>query len=46
MAADEKNPEELPRLVTEINKLLGEKEKRLKTQREQSNEGQKSGDCE
>ena len=38
-AADEQNPEELLRLVTEINRLLTEKEKRLKAQQEQSNEG-------
>ena len=40
LAADEQNPEELLRLVTEINRLLNEKEKRLKAQQEQSNEGQ------
>jgi hypothetical protein len=45
LAADEKNPEELLRLVTEINRLLGEKEKCLKAQQEQSNQGQKSDDC-
>jgi hypothetical protein len=38
LAADEQNPEELLRLVTEINKLLTEKEKHLKARQEQSNE--------
>jgi hypothetical protein len=41
LAAEEQNPEELMRLVTEINRLLDEKEKRLTAQREeQSNKGQ------
>jgi hypothetical protein len=40
LAADEQNPEELMRLVTEINRLLDEKEKRLKAQQERSNEKQ------
>jgi hypothetical protein len=31
LAADEQNPEELMRLVNEINRLLEEKEERLKT---------------
>jgi hypothetical protein len=39
LAAEEQNPEELMRLVTEINRLLGEKEKRL-TAQQQSNQGQ------
>lgn len=40
LAADEQNPEELLRLVTEINRLLGEKEERLKLQQKQSNKAE------
>jgi hypothetical protein len=41
LAAEGQNPEKLMRLVTKINRLLDEKEKRLKAQREQqSNKGQ------
>jgi hypothetical protein len=38
LAAEEQNPEELMRLVTEINRLLEQKEKRLMAQQGQSNE--------
>jgi hypothetical protein len=41
LAAEEQNPEELMRLVTEINSLLEQKEKRLMAQQGQSNEGKK-----
>lgn len=40
LAADEQNPEELLRLVKELNRLLDEKEKRLKGQQEQSDKKQ------
>ena len=40
MAAEEQNPEELLRLVTEINRLLAEKEERLKLQQKQSNKAE------
>ncbi|HKR84795.1 MAG TPA: hypothetical protein VJS37_11505 [Terriglobales bacterium] len=40
LAADEQNPEELLRLVSEINRLLTDKEKRLKDRQEQSNKGE------
>ena len=39
LAADEQNPEELMRLVTEINRLLDEKDKRLKARLEDSDKG-------
>jgi len=39
LAADEQDPEELLRLVNEINKLLDEKEQRLRRQQEQSEKG-------